>query len=90
VKELNSVEAGREGRVLRFDSLRLARALHGPTGRVASLGTRREKVKADTWQNAIGQQDFNLILSLNSIISLQTIIIFFYIKIHDFFFVYKY
>jgi hypothetical protein len=42
VKELNSVEAGREGCVLRFDSLRLARALHGPTGRVLRFDAERE------------------------------------------------
>jgi hypothetical protein len=55
--------------------------------------TEREEadgVRRDTCIPVIGQRDFYLILSLNSIISLQTIIIFFYIKIHDFFFVYKY
>jgi hypothetical protein len=47
-----------------------AREIHGPTGRVAQ-GTRREKIRRDTWQNAIGRPNFYLNNTLNLIISLQ-------------------
>jgi hypothetical protein len=75
------------GRVSRFSSSNPARASHEGTGRVARLGTRREKDSRDTWQIVIGPADFYLILSLNLIISLQIIFYFlyFYTKIHDFF-----
>jgi hypothetical protein len=75
------------GRVSRSISSNPARASHGGTGRVARLETRREKEQRDTWQIVIGPADFYLILSLNSIISLQINFLFFYFytKIHDFF-----
>ena len=75
------------GRVSRFHLLRRARVVHAPTGRVAQQGTRRENDPLYRWRVLIGCPDFYLILSLNSIISLQINFLFFYFytKIHDFF-----
>jgi hypothetical protein len=45
---------------------------------MSGLQAWREKDKQEAWQPLIGQRDFYLILSLNSIISLQIIFLFLY------------
>jgi hypothetical protein len=75
LNNFNRLKSAPGGRVSRPDSFIQARVLHGPTGR---LETWREKDNPATWQHTIGQQNFYLILSLNSIISLQIIFLFLY------------
>jgi hypothetical protein len=77
LKTFNRVETCAMGHPAAFYLLATGACAARADKACGSCSTQREKDKQEAWQPLIGQRNFYLILSLNSIISLQTNFLFF-------------